>query len=211
MRLRWDLAFRAVLLFALLGAALLIATACGGDEDEEGTPAAGETPGATAQAGKPKMGGTITSAFDVEVLTLDPHMSTVPYTVWVVGLTQNGVLQYDRNGDVAPDLAESWNYNTDTELVLNLHKGVKWQNLPPVNGRELVADDIVYSLTRLGTQDPKFSHRALLESVDKIEAVDKYTVKITLKSPNAYSWTTSPTRTPWSSPRSMSTACRMAS
>ena len=40
---------------------------------------------------------------------------------------------------VEPDLAERWEELDDTTYVFHLRQGVKWQNKPPVNGRELVA------------------------------------------------------------------------
>jgi ABC-type transport system substrate-binding protein len=67
--------------------------------------------------------------------------------------------------------------------VFNLQEGVKFQNLPPVNGRELTADDIVYCSEAYRTapaQGPTY------EQVDKIEAIDKYTVRFTTSKPAAY-------------------------
>ena len=54
-----------------------------------------------------------------------------------------------------------------------------------MNGREFVADDVVYSINRfLTTKGHANVH--MLKSVDKVEAVDKYTVKFTLKEPSAW-------------------------
>src|SRR5262245_58815923 len=54
--------------------------------------------------------------------------------------------------------------------------------IPPVNGRELVADDIVYSYNRV--RDLKL-YAGQLQNVTRIEAVDKGTLKLTLDKPNA--------------------------
>ena len=35
---------------------------------------------------------------------------------------------------------------SETTYVFKLRKGVRWQAKPPVNGRELTADDVVYSV-----------------------------------------------------------------
>ncbi len=53
------------------------------------------------------------------------------------------------------------------------------------NGREMVADDVVYSLQRLmdpGTQAPL---AGWFSGIDKVVAVDKYTARIHLKTPDA--------------------------
>jgi peptide/nickel transport system substrate-binding protein len=51
-----------------------------------------------------------------------------------------------------------------------------------VNGRELTADDVVYSMERFRTVKGN-ANAYMLSSVDKVEAVDKHTVRFTLKEP----------------------------
>ena len=86
---------------------------------------------------------------------------------------------------IEPDLAESWQQTNETTYVFKLRRGVKWHAKPPMNGREFVADDVVYTITRFLTTKGH-ANAPLLKSVDKVEAVDKYTVKFTLKEP--YAW-----------------------
>jgi peptide/nickel transport system substrate-binding protein len=83
------------------------------------------------------------------------------------------------------DLAESWTQPNDTTYVFKLRRGVRWQNKPPVNGRELTADDVVYSVNRFMTTKGN-ANAFMLGSVAKVEATDKYTVKFTLKEPFAW-------------------------
>ena len=49
---------------------------------------------------------------------------------------------------VEPHLAERWEALDDTTYVFHLRKGVKWHNKPPVNGRELVAEDVKFTFDR---------------------------------------------------------------
>ena len=86
---------------------------------------------------------------------------------------------------IEPDLAESWQQTNETTYVFKLRRGVKWHPKPPVNGREFVADDVVYTIDRFLTTKGH-ANAPLLKSVAKVEAVDKYTVKFTLKEP--YAW-----------------------
>jgi peptide/nickel transport system substrate-binding protein len=86
---------------------------------------------------------------------------------------------------IEPDLAESWTQQNDTTYVFKLRKGVRWHPKPPVNGRELTADDVKYTYERFLTITGN-PNKPVLEYVDRIEAVDKYTVKFTLKEPNAW-------------------------
>ena len=83
------------------------------------------------------------------------------------------------------DLAESWTQPNDKTYVFTLRRGVRWQNKPPVNGRELTADDVVYSVNRFLTTKGN-ANAFMLGSLDKVEATDKHTVKFTLKEPFAW-------------------------
>ena len=43
-------------------------------------------------------------------------------------------------------VAESWNVPDDQTLIFKIRKGVYWHNKAPVNGRQLTAEDIVFSI-----------------------------------------------------------------
>jgi peptide/nickel transport system substrate-binding protein len=81
------------------------------------------------------------------------------------------------------ELAESWEYLDNTTIELKLRPGVKWQNKPPLNGRELVADDVVFSFDeryKKGVAGQSFLGQKIY---DRAEAVDKYTVRFHLLKP----------------------------
>lgn len=85
------------------------------------------------------------------------------------------------DGKPSPDLAESWSSNaTATEWTLMLRRGVKFHD-----GSAFDARSVVYSLERV--RDPKVGSPAAstIKMVDKIEAVDSHTVKLTLSAPYA--------------------------
>ena len=65
----------------------------------------------------------------------------------------------------------------DTTYVFKLRKGVRWHPKPPVNGRELTAEDVKYTYERFLAVKGN-GNRATLEAIDKIEAVDRYTVQV---------------------------------
>lgn len=84
-----------------------------------------------------------------------------------------------------PQLSEKWTASADLKTyTFNLRKGIKWHNVAPVNGRELVADDAIFSFNRYREKDAAaYPNWAQVES---LEAPDKYTVVIKLKDPNAF-------------------------
>src|SRR5205807_2673075 len=84
-----------------------------------------------------------------------------------------------------PDVAESWTRSNDTTYVFKLRKDVRWHNKPPVNGRELTADDVKYTYDRFLTIAGN-PNRQFLETVDRIDVLDRHTVRFVLKEPSAW-------------------------
>ena len=83
---------------------------------------------------------------------------------------------------IEPDLAERWEEPDDTTVLFHLRRGVRWHNKPPVNGRELVAEDVQFTFERFLTEKGN-PLRAGLAPLERVEAVDRYTVKCVLKEP----------------------------
>jgi peptide/nickel transport system substrate-binding protein len=89
-----------------------------------------------------------------------------------------------RTGNPEAEIAEKWEQPTQTDYIFSLAPGIKWHNKAPASGRLLTADDVVFALKRISTDDPRFIHRSLLSPIQTIEAVNKSTVKITTRQPD---------------------------
>ncbi|PKB72451.1 MAG: hypothetical protein BZY87_00450 [SAR202 cluster bacterium Io17-Chloro-G6] len=76
------------------------------------------------------------------------------------------------------DLCQSWEMTDDLAYVFKLRPGVLWQNVAPVNGRALTAQDIVFSYERLRT--PGWPNASLLTSIGNITALDDLTLQVEL-------------------------------
>jgi peptide/nickel transport system substrate-binding protein len=144
------------------------------------------------QAQTPKKGGTLRLTFQADPLHFDPHQTLSFVTMCPLSLVYSRLVKVKAGPTVRPmtypveaDLAESWTQPNDTTYIFKLKKGVRWHNKPPVNGRELTADDVKYTYERFLSIAGN-PNKPVLEYVDKIEAPDKYTVKFTLKEPNAW-------------------------
>ncbi|MEX2145440.1 MAG: ABC transporter substrate-binding protein [Candidatus Rokuibacteriota bacterium] len=122
----------------------------------------------------------------------DPHL-TASYTTNInLSFTHNRLLRHKPGPDVKPgtfdlegDLAESWSQPDDKTYVFKLRKGVRWHKKPPVNGRELTADDVKYTFDRFTTIKGN-ANAHMMASLDRVEVLDKHTVKFTLKETNAW-------------------------
>lgn len=87
-------------------------------------------------------------------------------------------------------LVESWEQVDKSTLTFKIRQGVNLHARKPTNGRPLVAKDILFNLERItGKYDPQrvaiFTRRSSLAGMDKVEAVDDRTLKITFSTPNA--------------------------
>jgi peptide/nickel transport system substrate-binding protein len=139
----------------------------------------------------PKRGGTLT------LRTWDPphfdHQLAHAYkTHVVISFTHSRLLRHKTGANVKPgsftlegDLAESWQQTSDTTYVFKLKKGVKFHAKPPVNGRELTADDVRYTYERMLSEKGS-TNASMYRSIAKIEALDRYRVRFTLKEPFAW-------------------------
>jgi peptide/nickel transport system substrate-binding protein len=79
-------------------------------------------------------------------------------------------------------LAENYEFTDPTTFVLHLRHGIHWQDLPPANGRELIASDIVnhydrlYGLDSGMTPSPLFIGVAAWKQLTSVTADGDYTV-----------------------------------
>ena len=173
------------------GAGLAAAAAVGCNTSQKQGAASNQAQGGSKAGKQPVRGGVINYAggvlgsFDIQGRTFDPNIQTQSgarsYTLFYDRLLAYNLVTYD----VEPELAQKWEQPSQTEYLFHLQPNVKWQNKPPVNGRPMTTDDVLYSLERARTNAPKFSSRSLLALVDKIEAPDSSSIRITTKSPDA--------------------------
>ncbi len=135
----------------------------------------------------PRYGGIPVAVHPGDPPSLDPYHTTS----YLMDLT--AATTYDRlvgfaekagvdpfNNPMIPQLAESWNIADDgLTYTFHLRKGVKFHNLPPVNGREMDAEDVKATLDWY--KDTGSIIKSSFENVDRVEVVDKYTVALHLK------------------------------
>ncbi len=144
-----------------------------------------------AEAGPPKRGG-ILRVRGYDPVHFDHHQTINFKTNTTLSFAYSTLVRYKVGPDVEPGtfttephLAESWETPDDTTYIFHLRKGIKWHNKPPLNGRELVADDVKFTYDRF-LSEPGNADRHMLAAVDHIDVVDRYTVKFVLKEP--YVW-----------------------
>ncbi len=109
---------------------------------------------------------------------LDPRYPTDAYSSKVHQLIFNGLLKWNDQLMLTPDLAEGYEYLSDTRLRFHLRPGIRFHN-----GKLFTAADVVYTLKTL--MDPKKSSPfyGTFKKVAELEARDDLTVEIELQEP----------------------------
>ncbi|MFN8585581.1 MAG: ABC transporter substrate-binding protein [Dehalococcoidia bacterium] len=138
----------------------------------------------------PKPGGTLRVAATWDVGPMDPTLSAAGGTVTVPNVVYNRLIGIKRGPttdpfktELQPELAQSWERSPDgLTYTFKIRPDIKWQNLPPLNGRGFVAADAAFALNRYMTEGV---HRAYYVNVDTIQAVDATTLKVQMKRPVA--------------------------
>jgi peptide/nickel transport system substrate-binding protein len=137
-----------------------------------------------------KRGGTLTRASAWDPPVIDPRITQSVGLYQFAALTGSRLVRYAFPDEVTGptdmtlkgDLAESWTSSPDARVwTFKLRQGVKWHNVPPLNGREFVAADVKYcfeAYAKEGAQSFTF------QEIEGIETPDKHTVRIHLKTPN---------------------------
>ncbi len=138
---------------------------------------------------KPQYGGIYRSVMQADPRSLDAHQETYGATTVITGNTNSTLLR--TNPEMTGwelDLAESVKQIDDTTYEFKIHKGVRFHNVPPVNGRECTSADVKYSIERaMGMYGRKsdFKHYYYFDKIKSIETPDKYTVIFKLSQPLA--------------------------
>jgi peptide/nickel transport system substrate-binding protein len=188
-----------------VGAAGVALGACGGGDGEE--PKSQASPTASAGGLLPSGSrGKVLRSFSYESLpldTLDPHQTQFGPIYDMHAAIFSKVLKYDDVYDsiIGTDLAVSMPEVVDeTTYVIKIHPGATFHDTPTVRGnlkdiapelpgRELTAEDIKYSIERqVNSSSPKWAlyyRSSQWATVDKIDIVDPYTLRITTTAPTA--------------------------
>ena len=150
--------------------------------------------------GTPEYGGTLIWRITTDIPNFDRWRArdsvgvTYPYTegFFMDGWTRPREECPYRAGFTAFDcreglLAEKWEIigNYDTYRV-HLRKGIRWQDIPPVNGRELTAYDVEYGAHRItglgsGFEKTPYNYFKGMDDFESIAALDKYTIDFNMK------------------------------
>ena len=117
----------------------------------------------------------IVIASKADAKTLDPQRTIDTTSNKTIRLIFNGLLSLDKDLNVQPCLAESWEAVDDTNTVFHLKKGVKFHN-----GDTMTAEDVKFSIDRARVSNQT---AYLYKPITEVTVIDENTVKITTEKP----------------------------
>ena len=163
---------------ALLAAALC-AGACGDKKDSAGPTAKGTE--ASATGARPAPTGPVTGGYLVLPSLEPPSLNPVVQATYdeATPLIFEGLVGLDARLEPRERLAAKWAQSPDGKtLIFHLRPGVTWHD-----GKPFGADDVVFTVEQIRSAKVPSNWSGYLASVDKVEAVDPLTVKVTYKEP----------------------------
>jgi len=166
-------------LFVGAGATAMLSglAACGGD---------GTSPsGAGSSGGTPKLGGNfrlgVTGGGSKDLFD-GQNIVTKPDQARLVSAFET-LLTFDQDYQLQTDgLAESVEADNPKQYTIRLQQGIEFQD-----GKPLTADDVIYSLQRIGTEGNGLTGFAATASMDiaNVKKIDERTVRLPLKTPDS--------------------------
>ena len=153
--------------------------------------------------GKPQYGGEIVIRATRNIENFDPYFSeglTSIYGGWMERLVSDDwtidpavwdyTMAWHPSKYMKGQLAEGWEFTEPNTHVVHLRKGIHWQNIPPANGREFIAHDVVFHYNRLFglggdvNKPSPFRKEIGFTELISVTATDRYTVVFKWKTPN---------------------------
>ena len=138
-----------------------------------------------------RYGGTLNLVSRENIAHQDVHQEVSPaLSTWGPGLAYSRLMRFKTGPDVEfpslaveCDLCERWTMEDDRTFVFELRHGVRWHDVPPVHGREFVADDIVFSYDRQSKRG--WPNSGPLAAARQVEAPRSDLIRIELGAPDA--------------------------
>ena len=153
------------------------------------------------ELGTPQYGGNLVIRANRNIISFDPYITENQaniYSAWMERLVADDwtlnpeIFDYKTHWHPAQymkgNMAESWEFPDPGTHVIHLREGIHWQDIPPANGREFIADDVVFHYKRLcgldGKSKPSSPPAPGLHDLISVTAADKYTVVFKFKTTN---------------------------
>jgi peptide/nickel transport system substrate-binding protein len=109
---------------------------------------------------------------------INPLLATDTSSSEIADWIFNGLLKFDANGSIAPDLAESWHFEDNRTLLLSLRRGVRWHD-----GEPFTANDVKFTYDWMMSDSVVTPYKSDFKYVRSVEALDDTTLRVRYSQP----------------------------
>lgn len=128
------------------------------------------------QAG-PTQGGTLVVALGSDPENLNTSITSSVTVGLPAGTITEGLIRIDRDYNVHPVLAESWEVSDDgLQFTFHLREGVRWHD-----GEPFTSEDVKFTLENVSTLHGRAG--VVIDHITSVETPDDHTVVVTLDAP----------------------------
>lgn len=126
----------------------------------------------------PISGGELLVAISSNIDNLNPLNAKTAEIASFMSLIFEGLVCYDDNGRLQPNLADSWKVDADgMTWTFHIRKGIKWQTIHS----ELAASDVIFTLDLLKTDKIQPYYKKNFANIESYQEVDPYTITLKTK------------------------------
>ena len=134
-------------------------------------------------------GGMLIDAMSGEPSNLISMIAGDSASSAISGNIFNKLIKYDKNLELAPEIAEKWTISSDQKTItFYLKKNLKWSD-----GRDLTSDDVLFTWKLVTDDNTRTPYGSDYKLVDKAEVPDLHTFRVVYKkayAPALDSWAT---------------------
>ena len=109
---------------------------------------------------------------------INPLLATDSASGEITGWIFNGLVKFDKNAKIVPDLAKEWEFENNTTLLFRLKENVKWHD-----GAKFSAKDVIFTYKLLKSKNISTPYTSDFKEVKDIKKIDDYTIKVEYKKP----------------------------
>lgn len=109
---------------------------------------------------------------------LNPLLATDSVSATISGYLFDGLLKYDKNAKIVPDLAKSWSFKDERTLIFVLRDDIFWSD-----GVKVTADDVLFTYQTAISKSVFTPYASNFRMVESVEPLDPMRVLVRYSEP----------------------------
>jgi len=107
---------------------------------------------------------------------INPLLATDSASSEIADWIFNGLVKFDKNGNIVGDLADKFYFKDNKTLIFELKKGVKWHDGEPFDAR-----DVIYTFNLLKSPKLLTPYKDNFKYIQSVKTINPYKIKVIYK------------------------------